>query len=99
MLHVIGKSAWHALHGWSLTVAGNPKPRVSLCLPANHASCLQRFPFGLSRLILQYILYSKNEGEITPRFLLWENHAFKRAILPASTKNCPISIENRKKKY
>jgi hypothetical protein len=36
-----------------------------------------RFLLGLSHLILQYILYSKNEGKITPRFLLWENHTFK----------------------
>jgi hypothetical protein len=40
-------------------------------------AAVQRFPFALSRLILQYILYSKNEGKITLRFLLWENHTYK----------------------
>jgi hypothetical protein len=58
----------------------------------------QRFPFGLSRLILQYSLYSKNEGK---------NHASifttgkpyiqdARFFLPAC-KNRSISIENRKR--
>jgi hypothetical protein len=42
---------------------------------------IQRFPFGLSSLILQYILYGETEGIITPRFLLWETHTHSKGAI------------------
>jgi hypothetical protein len=45
---------------------------------------LYRVFIGLSRLILQYILYSKDEENITPPFFPWENHTLNALFfLPA----------------
>jgi hypothetical protein len=58
---------------------------------------LQRFPFGSSRLILQYSLHRKNEGKIAPRFLLWENHTFKtRNIFCQHQKSSDFERKSRK---
>jgi hypothetical protein len=57
------------------------------------------FAIHFLRLILQYILYSKNEKKSRLDFYCGKTLHSKRAILPASTKNRPILIENREKYY
>jgi hypothetical protein len=59
------------------------------------ATCVQRFPFGLSRLILQYILYNKDKNHASI-FICGKTIDSKRANFSASTKTRSISIENRK---
>jgi hypothetical protein len=59
---------------------------------------LERFPFRLPRLILQYILYSKNEGKITPQFLLWENHTFNTRDFYCQHRKSP-DFDQKRKKY
>jgi hypothetical protein len=74
--------------------------RLRFYYARRQANGIQRFAIRMSRLILRYIVYSKNEKNIAPRFLLQKNHTLKTRNFFCQHQNRPdfgrTSIKNGK---